>query len=55
MTRVLLVPGRNEPLPGRWQEWLRGRDPERPRPPDRPLVGRSDDAASGTVTQHRTA
>ncbi|MGC4805456.1 RBBP9/YdeN family alpha/beta hydrolase [Micromonospora sp. DT233] len=31
MTRVLLVPGRNEPLPGHWQEWLRGRDPQRRR------------------------
>ncbi|WP_320065337.1 hypothetical protein [Micromonospora sp. RTGN7] len=29
MTRVLPVPGRNEPLPEHWQEWLRGRDPER--------------------------
>ena len=28
MTRVLLVPGRNEPLPGHWQEWLRGRHPD---------------------------
>ncbi|WP_405094906.1 RBBP9/YdeN family alpha/beta hydrolase [Micromonospora sp. NBC_01412] len=28
MTRVLLVPGRNEPLPEHWQEWLRGRNPE---------------------------
>ncbi|MFC8849886.1 MULTISPECIES: hypothetical protein [unclassified Micromonospora] len=29
MTRVLLVPGRNDPLPEHWQEWLAGRDPAR--------------------------
>ncbi|MEV5818453.1 RBBP9/YdeN family alpha/beta hydrolase [Micromonospora haikouensis] len=27
MTRVLLVPGRNDPLPEHWQEWLARRDP----------------------------
>ncbi|MFG1800307.1 RBBP9/YdeN family alpha/beta hydrolase [Micromonospora carbonacea] len=29
MTRVLLVPGRNDPRPEHWQEWLARRDPAR--------------------------